>query len=230
MSMLFWGEFMTRFTDQQCVTSDGQNLTFKTRPGLDLAAVAATPGLIEKAKESLQKTIQVLDGKTLSTDVKTLATRYFLTSKSGPSSGEITQIRLVLSRTLTGLSGDLTIKIGKLVGSNDKDVHGSVRQIAGSTAVKSYHNVVGEMGSNRFFWQKPKNYVMHAMRIEDETLLGPVGLVTIIHEATHKFAGTNDYSYFRRDGITPADKFTSKTKALENADSYAYFAVNVGAA
>jgi hypothetical protein len=57
---------MSRFTDQQAVTVDGQNLTVKTRPGLDLAAVAAIPGLIQQANALLGRTNVLLYGSPLS--------------------------------------------------------------------------------------------------------------------------------------------------------------------
>jgi hypothetical protein len=54
-----------------------------------------------------------------------------------------------------------------------------------------------------------------------------LAVVTLIHEATHKFMGTVDRFYLGMGGEIP-DGFDSED-ALMNADSYAWFANNVGA-
>jgi hypothetical protein len=53
-------------------------------------------------------------------------------------------------------------------------------------------------------------------------------VVTIIHEATHKFAGTFDYSYFDMHGDKPKKPFDDPKKAMANADGLAWFAYHVG--
>ncbi len=219
---------MSRFKDPQAVTVDGQNLTVKTRPGLDLAAVAAIPGLIQQANALLGRTNALLYGSPLSHEVIAMAKRYFLTGNSGPSKSELAQMRFVVTATRTGLSSDMTLKIGSSVGRNGSDPHGAVANRVGNQGSKPHHTVVPDLGPTKHFWQNQPNRVQGAMRLNDKTLLGPLGIVTLIHEATHKFAGTIDYSYFLADGVTPESKFTSREKALANADSYAYFVINVG--
>ena len=67
---------------------------------------------------------------------------------------------------------------------------------------------------------------------------GAIPCVTLIHEATHKYAGTIDYCYFQDDGKTPkipedkrfgakwnADEKSAKW-AMMNADSIAWFVYN----
>jgi hypothetical protein len=51
-------------------------------------------------------------------------------------------------------------------------------------------------------------------------------IITIIHEATHRYAGTGDFAYYPVDQKrSAAIKFNSMTDAerMNNADSYAYF-------
>jgi hypothetical protein len=64
---------------------------------------------------------------------------------------------------------------------------------------------------------------------------------TIIHEATHKYAGTWDYCYFNEDGATPTTAymrgyagitpdrrgFVDRDAAMQNADSFAWFAYKI---
>jgi hypothetical protein len=227
---------MSRFTDQQAITVNGQNITVNTRPGRDLAAVAALPGLIEQAKSHLAQTDRLLAAGDFTLNMLSFAQRYFLTGKGGPSKSELRQMRFVVSSTRTGLSGDMTLKIGKLVGRptdekpDGKDVRGAVRQKLGDAPRKAFHTVGPELKPRVFDIGSPKNWVMGAIRLDDETLAGPgpLGLVTLIHEATHKYAGTIDYRYFKDDGVEPKGTFNSRAKALCNADSYAWFVVAIG--
>ena len=53
-------------------------------------------------------------------------------------------------------------------------------------------------------------------------------MVTLIHEASHKYAGTIDYSYFTNDSQRAISTFDDKAKALMNADSYAFFVLKIG--
>lgn len=56
---------MTRFNDQQCVAVDGQNISFKARPGLDAGAIAAMPQAITGAKTASTNTIAKLNAGTI---------------------------------------------------------------------------------------------------------------------------------------------------------------------
>ena len=53
-----------------------------------------------------------------------------------------------------------------------------------------------------------------------------LSIITFIHEATHKYAGTDDYDdrgYLENDGLDFLEPGLTKTEALNNADSYAWF-------
>ena len=87
---------------------------------------------------------------------------------------------------------------------------------------KPYHNKAFSLGRDRL-------ETKGAMQMSDKVLAqGRLGVITLIHEATHKYAGTRDYSYFDDDSITPESTFDDKNLALQNADSYAYFILKVG--
>lgn len=219
---------MSRFTDQQSVTRDGQNLTFKTRANSDLPAVAALPGMVGEAKRVLQLAPRYAALDPLPAAGRMLAARYFLTDEqAGPSKKDLARIWTVLRATLVGLSGDLTLKVGAEIEDGDPSTMGYVMRWKGE-ATKAHHSYVPSLQARKFPWQKPTSYVRGAIHITTDTVIGSLGLVTLIHEATHKYAGTVDYCYFDDDdGMTPTSKFTNKDKALTNADSFAYFAVKV---
>ena len=73
----------------------------------------------------------------------------------------------------------------------------------------------------------------HAIHIDKRDMLrnADLGVITLIHEATHKYANTLDYddaddriadfSYWLKPGLTTE-------QALNNAESYALFACRVG--
>ena len=80
---------------------------------------------------------------------------------------------------------------------------------------------------------------------QDVQIMGYSPVRTIIHEATHKFAGTIDYCYFKLNGREPADEMgaeasgavrfgdgaygkTGDKLARMNADSFAWFCYRTG--
>ncbi len=54
------------------------------------------------------------------------------------------------------------------------------------------------------------------------------GVKTLLHEASHKYLGTNDYVYFADDGVTPLGVFNDFKRAVTNADSWGWFIVMAG--
>jgi hypothetical protein len=124
-------------------------------------------------------------------------------------------MKTVIVQTWTGLSGDVTIKVGKLVASEKekKDVAAgegtrkvSPEHVAGQVSgrvqedvkkEKVYHTVVPNLVPEGVL-EEPISYVRGAIKLREDRVLGPLntGTLTLIHEATHKYAGTRDYSYF----------------------------------
>lgn len=186
----------------------------RSENGFDLLA-QLTGTALERARAALERTDRTLRDSELFPSTIRLLNRYFLTGPSRISPGDLAAILTVVAKTRTGLSGDVTIKTGALVGKGDKDVGGAVaRKVAAST--KPYHTQVARLDDGEMFRRG-------AIRIDEAKMLDWQGTVTLLHEATHKYAGTIDYCYFKPDGSEPDGTFNDKAKALINADSYGFF-------
>jgi len=210
---------MSRFRDQQCVTRNGQDLTFKTRSGSKQlqAAIAALPGLIDQSKSAINAALLALE-KPLMTDTLAAARTYFLLPGQ-PTITERVQMRKVLTSTLTGLSGDMTLKVGDLGGNT----MGSVTSRMTSVQSKPYHNFRPRMELGSQHWRAGAVHLDSASLAGD----GELALCLVIHEATHKYAGTRDYCYFEGPQHERQDNLGgfSRATALSNADSHSWFAV-----
>jgi hypothetical protein len=175
---------------------------------------------LERARTALERTDCALREKEFFPSTFRLLHKYFLTGLSRIAPEDLATIQTVVAKTRTGLSGDVTIKTGALVGKDNGDVGGAVsRKTAVST--KPYHTQVARMDDGEVFRRG-------AIRIDEGKLLDWQGAVTLLHEATHKYAGTIDYCYFKPDGSDPDGPFNDKAKALMNADSYGFFISKVG--
>lgn len=174
----------------------------------------------------LQRTRDRLNQVPLSSDVIDFARIYFKTGTTAIEPADLAEIKKRLEMVKVGLGGNLTIKIGTNVGRGDKPMNGVV---AASTKAPTqpYHNQVINMVDNKLMRKG-------AMRLFQERILsdGVLGTKTLIHEATHKYAGTTDKCIFSdfndtapRANQTP---LPDKAAGLMNADSYAYFVVKVG--
>src|SRR5262249_10569915 len=141
------------------------------------------------ALKLLEKTSAELNATKLSKDVIRYAHKFFLTDADAIDPKDLNWIKSVVTRIWDGLAGDVTIKAG-----NDnhraKDgtrALGSVAKQKGSHSSKSYHTEVPSLGDNEM-------YTRGAIRIGGDALRqGRLGVVTLIHEASHKYAGTIDY-------------------------------------
>jgi hypothetical protein len=180
---------------------------------------------------------QQLQAPKLSDGLLEIASHYFLTPREKIDDSDLATIKSVVNKVWTGLSGDVTIKTGENVGKaenwdqdrKETDDYGQVtareirsmsRRRFGRKKPKPYHN--------KHVWARDgKKYRFGAIKIAQDVLsdeaLGPV---VIIHEATHKYAGTWDCWHYDDHGIVVEKMFTmstDKTLALQNADSYAWF-------
>jgi len=109
------------------------------------------------------------------------------------------------------------VKFGSKLDPDDSSVVGSVAyQDVEKLPTKPYHTKTKFLSDNQ-------KYLMGAMKI-DATKSRESMVNTIIHEATHRYAGTIDYAYFDKKGENPEGTFGDKRQALMNADSYAWFA------
>lgn len=209
---------MTRFTWGLSDWGRNPRLTVRLKPG-DVDAVAT----LERSQEVLSGTQRMLHRAILALeppqlDARTLraASRFFLTPAAGPSAHELMVLRNSIGMVFNGLAGDLTFKVGTDVGK------GRMRDPAGEvTARKSvpevhkiYHNRLSRFDRERTYG---------AIKVDVRVLHSALGPKTLIHEASHKYAGTIDYCMFDRCGQPDGGPFTERKEALKKADSYAWF-------
>lgn len=140
-------------------------------------------------------------------------------------------IQIVITKVLNGLTGDVSIKIGDNVGkAGNGPVHGII-------TAKPLENVQGapkphQNDVENFITLNGKRY--GAIRLERKSFeRRNMGIVVLIHEATHKYAGTIDYGYFDENGQPrlpdlQGGQFDEELAIYQNADSYAYFIFHVG--
>jgi len=148
---------------------------------------------------------------------KTHAATYF---KCTPSSDEWDNIAAKLQLTYGGLSGDTTLKLG---------ANGNFGYVTASV-VNAGHvgSVIDEDGDHI-------SYNNHTLHVSKKRILknSDIGAITIIHEASHKYANSFDHDDRGYREADDSDWWTSgltKSEALNNADSFAYFCFHVGRA
>ncbi len=210
---------MTRFLNQKVIQVGGK-LTVMCMPsvGLDQSAHNA-PGVIGNARNVLTSVLRVMAGPTIAKTTTRLLSKYFDPQKTGLTEGDIRFVRRLLVVTLTGLSGDQTIKVGRHVSKDGSNVLGEVsydRKLR-----KPYHSRAPRLGKGI------KKTVWGAIKLEvdcfdDEDYATRV----LIHEATHKYAGADDRSYFDDRGENPKGRNTNADARI-NADTYAWFAMSL---
>jgi hypothetical protein len=236
-------KMVSRFTEQVVGNVRGQSLTIKFDPS-DITPYEKNDLLdfedtLKNAQDALQLAFIEVGAKELSERVKRLAKMFFLTGEHGPTHDEAREIRRILGSTLNGLLGDVTIKVAStiqkrgdaaegstIVGAVTKDQHRQVKPYhTKHQGTVTTHHKKGLFGKTE---SREHTYEFYSGAIQ--LLAGGAGrdkgLLTIIHEATHKYALTKDYAYFDWDG-TSKTPLTSKAFALNNADSYAYFTVKL---
>jgi hypothetical protein len=198
---------------------------------------SAVSSNLRTAKNTCHMANRWLQARQLGPKLLEVASKYFQTPSDRIDDADLATIRKVVTEVWTGLSGDVTIKTSEKVGKAktwDKDKNRQETDDLGQVTPgawdkegvhyplpfsKPYHNI-------HVLASDSKKYRFGAIKIAQDVLRDRVlGPVTIIHEATHKYAGTGDYWYYDDKGIDVADNSTlgNKTEALHNADSYAWF-------
>jgi hypothetical protein len=118
------------------------------------------------------------------------------------------------------------IKTSKEISKNPQD-NGKVmfrRQDAcNPKELKPYHSIVQDISDEA-------SYIAGSIHIRKGILKhSSWGVLVLIHEATHKYAGTVDHAYYTYQSCgEDLDGDMTNLKALSNADSYAWFIMNVG--
>ena len=133
-----------------------------------------------------------------------------------PDPAAVNTVRSVLTTTNNSIRKAHGIKI-----RNDDDAYGYVSLSFGGrrhlTNGMVFHDDDGDVITKMGEIHLDKNTVKNNMTL---------AVITYIHEATHRFVNTNDHGdqgYFKNDGSTFCAPGITWQKALDNADSYAFF-------
>lgn len=223
---------MTIYTQTKSVSVGGRTLTVMIRPGVDDTIADAAGAVLQRARRCLETASgAVCHGSEPSPTARDLARTYFSAGQA-LTEGDWNTIRTVITKTRTGLEGDVVLKTGTVLKGAMPGHQGAVHNTVVSQAEvdgkvpskpgKSHQTFVGSM--------KPEHAGIPirrgAIHLRSDLLSSDpeLGIVALIHEATHKYAGTWDYAYFDEEtGSRSVPPITDKTSALGNADSYAWF-------
>ena len=152
--------------------------------------------------------------------------RILFLSRTATMKSDFSTVNSVLVCTLNGMNtSSFALKIRP-----HKNSYGYVvKPVARKSPVpKDWHNSVTNMrdGSTRIAGA----IHLSAKLLNDADDRGRAAH-TVIHEATHKYAGTEDYCYFSQQengDPKPKTDFTLRERALRNADSFAWIAFAIG--
>jgi hypothetical protein len=198
---------MTRFlfTTKTSIGSDTVRLKHKL-PWLAEGDATKITDMIARARRLLFSTIAALNSGNANAE---FARTYFT---AVPTAAEWERIKANLELIYGGLNTDVTLKLG--AGGHD----GFVRA--------------------RIFWHGPEEYSLdyrgHTIHVNKKRMLSNEarGVIIIMHEASHKYANTEDHGrpgYRLADDSDWAAGGLTKAEALDNADSYAHFVYRQGA-
>jgi len=216
------------------------------------------PKYVTQARDHVRTSLAVLQNRSLWQQVHPLFKKYFLTDLAfGEPLAEVLE-RLI--QTMNGLNADIQLQVVEKVSVSSMNVGEAVAKVAEISGVSSEkplskgQNLVRDLLTGNEL--RYGDIVLEREMVNKEGMSGAVGykpVKVIIHEATHKFAGTIDYWYFpERDGgqsakdadnigghrgsqAGTAKKFGENAQNKEgpvlarmNADSFAWFCYWVG--
>jgi len=145
-----------------------------------------------------------------------VAAAYQSCFKAPPSSAAVNTVKAVLSTTAGSLRHPHGIKIRE-----DDDAYGYVNLRYSGRKHLTNGTIFYDSDGDRI-------HSMGEIHIDKATLRSDMtmAVITYIHEATHRFANTDDHGdsgYFKSDGSDYGAPGLNWQQALNNADSYAYF-------
>ena len=144
--------------------------------------------------------------------------RYFLTDPAKPDMSDVNKIYATLELVMNGINTKVNVKVAP-----DDGAYGYVGLHGGAKGV------IRGLFSRRHTFQKfgGKTYALGDIHIDRDTLPdADLAIITFIHEASHKYAGTDDFDdrgYLENTGMAFEAPGLQKHEALKNADSYAWF-------
>lgn len=212
---------------------------------------AKFPGYVAEARDNVVMSLAMLQNRDLWPRISPLYRKYFLTELEDGRALEDVMALLLL--TMNGLNGDIRMKVVKRVPVSSMNVGEAVAKVEDLSALRSPldkskgQNEVKDLLTGATV--RVGDIVLEKDLVNRRGMTGATGynpVKTIVHEATHKFAGTIDYWYFSvRDGSSPdkyggahagaAREFGASSHDKEgaelarmNADSFAWFCHWVG--
>jgi len=217
------GQVTLKVEDQKVKIRDEDEI----KAELDDKAGALLPALVNGACAAVDTAMQVLrNAEWRAMDKVREKLGVCFSAPEGLSNTQRLTALHVYERTLSGLSGPITIKLSNM-SSPENDTHGSVRWYdSASTARPHLVKHTGSKGTKHY-----SNIKLDGRYFLDNSTGSKraVLMKTLIHEATHRFAGTEDHRYLAADGLSFQDgdetaNPTDTGSCLENADSCAWFA------
>ncbi len=227
---------MTRFSTTTTTDVGGHALTIMSRPEeagdpAVLRAIAALPGLLEEARTALTLVSAVLGDPGQHPRLARIAQQLFLTDAARIADEDLQHIKATFTLIHNGLNSDVTLKIGTVIGKEDVDrSDGAVmfRPAHDKHAAKPYTTIVQAFDPNPGLFQSSTWIAATgAIRLTRQAVTGTTPIRNLVHEASHKYAGTGDYRYLYFDPpdfVSRTTPMTDRKKALRNADSYGYLA------
>jgi hypothetical protein len=198
------------FTTKTKIGSDMVRLKHKS-PWLAEGDAKKITVMVARARQMLSSTIAALNCGTVKSE---FARTYFT---AVPTAGEWQRIQAKLELIYGGLNTDVTLKLG----ADSSEAPGRVG------FVKQTGRWVGP-GEIEWSYEGRTIHVSKKYMLRNEE----GGVRTIIHEASHKYANTEDHDwrgYREADDSRWMDPGLTKAEALNNADSYAWFVYQQGA-
>lgn len=233
------------FAEHHAHAPDGQRvLVRQMNENFNDLLVGNVMSSLVDAKTALQRCITRCQSSPLETAVAAEGEYYFLYDFRRKQD-KLFYVISILDLAYHGLQHTTFLKVGKDIDKNQPKAMGSVSRFLMPDPVGDQMDQAGmkrprpstpepQHPAKEYFERKDlqtgQSQFTGAIKLHESLFQhagrSVLGIVTLIHEATHKFAGTIDYMYFE-NGKQP-EGFTSKRDALINADSYAWFACNLG--
>ena len=218
-------EFFVRHgvTVKQGVNNESNNI------GLQANQVKAAARIVNKAVMCVLNAHSKLKHR-VAGDTLRYAQRYFRFGANGPTEAQRQHMLGVLVLTLNGLRGEKTIVVDRHAFNDGAMGWASAIEVPDV----HYAGTKQQFPERKFHYETGTgNYRMYGeLNVSDHLLFGAqkIGLVTFIHEASHRYANTEDFGPegISEDGVTFQQPGLTVAQALLNAESYGWFAYKVG--
>jgi hypothetical protein len=223
---------MTIYARTMVKTVGGKTLRVMIRNGTNDIVADAAASALTTARQFLHRASgEVCQPGGPTEAAKSWASDFFCPDGEELTEEDWTNIKTVVTMTNNGLANDMTIKAGIPI-RGDGDAAGQVRPRAvtpeaffaaePSTPEKGYQTFVASMKPGERAYTRRGAIHLRADTLVRDRATDITGVRTLIHEATHKFAGTWDYVYFSEMGGRLGN-IGDRASAVGNADSYAWF-------